>query len=85
MNEGNSITQLVEALPGGPFYLTHQVALILGKSSDTIRRWRNTKGGIRPSKYAKFGELKVWLYTEQDLALLKMFVANVKPGRPRKD
>lgn len=76
------ILDLVSRAEGGPYYTTKQVADLVGRSPDTIRRWARIQ---RPSHKMELGDHSfVWLYTEQDVSRLQKFASEQKPGRKKK-
>lgn len=60
----------------GDYYTTSEVAKELGVSVGTIRRWyRATELGLKaPSKKITRGKLTIYLYTEDDLEELRLFM-----------
>lgn len=60
-------------------YTTREAARKVGVSKDTVDRWRR-QGVCSPSDSHKFGELEVWLYSEDDIQALR----EVKRQRKRK-
>lgn len=60
-------------------YTVDEAAQKVGVSRDTLARWRK-KGVYLPSDYRDFGQLKVWLYTDDDLTAMKRMKA--KRDRP---
>lgn len=60
-----------------PRYTAKEVAEILGKSEDTIIRWRRDKIYV-PKEQATFGKITVWLYSDEDIA--KMSDLGRRPG-----
>lgn len=74
---------IMASIPEGMFTRS-QVADLIGRSKDTIRRWHDT--GLYESTHPKkFGEMTVWLYTEEDVENLRKVARETRPGRPRKD
>lgn len=52
------------------FFTTTEVAAIIGRSKETVARWRKL-GYLEPSEYTMTGKTVVWLYSEKDLAMAK--------------
>jgi hypothetical protein len=63
-------------------YTTSQAADQVGRSADTIKRWRDI-GQYQPSDSAQFGKLIVPLYTRADIVIMRRLSRQLKPG-PRK-
>lgn len=63
-----------------PRYTTGEVAGMVGRSFDTIARWRRT-GLVMPSDSFMFGSVRVWLYTDDDVERLKELAKVQRPGR----
>lgn len=68
-------------VPDG-FYTRDMVAQIVGRSRDTIRRWTSEGGKFEPRYNMKVGKLKVWLFDDEDVEVLKGMAKTVRPGRP---
>lgn len=66
-------------IPDGMFTRT-QIAERVGVSVNTVRRWHDT-GVYRPDHSKDFGSIKVWLYTESDIAPMKNIRDTLRPGR----
>lgn len=81
---GNSIGQIVANMPGGPFYTIQDVAVILKRPRDTIRRWRKHPLAPKPSQSFMFGRTKVYLWTDEDIEALKDWAGTIHYGRPTK-
>ena len=70
---------ILRKVPKG-MYTRSQVAQSLGKSKDTIRRWHDN--GTYVSRHCQtFGNLKVWLYDDADLAAMRVIARDLTPGR----
>lgn len=86
MNQ-NGILSMVARVEGGPFYTTKQVADRVGRSRDTIKRWRD-EGSIPEPKHkmdlGEEGKSFVWLYTEEDAEMIEAYATVVRPGRPKR-
>ena len=66
-------------------YTTSQVAAMVGRSGETIKRWRR-RGVYRPAEFEMNGTVKVWKYTEEDVANIRTLVKASKPGpKPKRD
>lgn len=63
-----------------PRYTRKQAAELVGRSADTLVRWRDT-GVYRPSDSTWFGHIEVDLYTPKDIAALKKIAKTMKTGR----
>lgn len=61
-------------------FTTAQAAALVGKSTDTLKRWR-ASGAAVPSDYARFGKTTVPLYTLKDVRVLEKTAKNMRPGR----
>jgi hypothetical protein len=62
-----------------PRYTTSQAAELVGRSKDTLKRWK--KGVYGPSDQKVFGSLVVDLYTQEDIREMKKIARSMKPGR----
>lgn len=60
-----------------------EVAGILGRSRNTIVRWRHS-GTLVPSAHMQMGKIKVWLYSKADIEKGREVVATISPGRKKK-
>lgn len=78
-----SIATAVRAM-SPPRYTTAEVATRIGKSEDTIRRWRE-KGWLTPSDSRAFGSVVVPLYTDEDVKAGGELAKSIKPGRKPRD
>lgn len=63
------------------YYTVAQAAPMVGKSIDTLVRWRKAKHNDAPSMQIRMGQRDVFLYTEDDIAELKEFAVTMTPGR----
>lgn len=83
------ILEMISRIEGGPYYAISQVAKMIGRDPDTIRRWQRAKEELRPTNKMELGDGStdqfVWLYTQQDVRNLRNYSATVKVGRPRKE
>lgn len=61
-------------------YTVKEAAGLVGKSPDTLTRWRKT-GTYEPSESIKAGSLTVWLYTDDDIDRMRRLAKTMKPGR----
>lgn len=73
---GASIRHLV---PDG-WHLVSDAASQVGKSVDTLRRW-NREEVFVPSGHMNVGELRVSLYSDEDIKELKRVAKTIRPGR----
>ncbi len=69
--------------PDEVLYTVSEAAAEVGKSVDTLRRWR--KAGVGPSKEVKLGKNTMGLYTVEDIQRLRAYGETVKLGRPPKE
>ena len=68
-----------------PRYTTAQAAALVGRSDDTLRRWRGGPNPtFNPSEEAEFGSLVVPLYSGEDIKEMKRISKTMKPGRKKK-
>lgn len=65
-------------------YTVKQAADIVGRSVDTLVRWRK-QGLSVPSDSRNFGKITVHLYTESDIEHLKLMTQTQRPGRKPPD
>lgn len=63
-----------------PRYTTKMASELVGRSTDTLVRWRRT-GLYKPSAVESFGSLDVPLYTSEDIKKMKRLKKTIKPGR----
>ena len=63
-----------------PRYTTTDAARFVGRSADTLIRWRKD-GTYVPTESKDFGQVRVWLYTKEDIASMKALSKQMKPGR----
>ena len=64
-----------------PRYTVAQAASLVGRSEDTLVRWRK-KGFAVPSDKMEWGSLTVPLYTDGDIESMRQLAKEIKPGRP---
>lgn len=63
-----------------PRYTTSQAAALVGRSVDTLNRWKKN-GVYRPSESKAFGSLDVDIYTSDDIVLMRQIaMQGIKPG-----
>lgn len=67
-----------------PRYTTTEAARLVGRSEDTLVRWRKDEVFVPKEKRA-FGSVEVWLYNEDDIAAMKEISKTLKPGRKAQD
>lgn len=72
------ISEVVEAM-SPPRYTVSQAAVLVGKSVDTLKRWRRNDVH-RPSDRRQFGSLSVDLYTPEDIVAMRKIAKTMKPG-----
>lgn len=63
-------------------YAVKEAAELVGKSPDTLVRWRRT-GLYVPSDQMRVGKLTVYLYTDRDIENMKRLARTIRPGRRR--
>lgn len=63
-----------------PRFTTAEAARLVGRSEDTLVRWRSD-GVYAPSERRAFGSVEVWLYSEADIGAMKEIVKTLRPGR----
>lgn len=73
----------MQQLPEG-MYTRAQVAEKIGKSRDTVRRWHEN-GTYKATHQETFGDVTVWLYTEDDVRAMKQIARHLTPGRKPKE
>lgn len=61
-------------------WTAQQVADIVGKSLDTIKRW-HSQGDVVPSKEVEFGKTTVYLYTAEDVVAAQAFADTMYSGK----
>lgn len=66
-------------------YTVMEAADIVGKSPETLRRWRNTGAVNAPTAEIQVGSRSIPVYTNDDIKELKAYAKVVHPGRPRKE
>lgn len=67
-----------------PRYLVGQAADMVGKSKDTLIRWRR-EGRCIPSDKYQMGRSTIPLYTDEDIAVLRKIAATLTAGPKPKD
>lgn len=70
---GNSVGRVV---PAG-YYTTANVAAYVGRSIDTVKRWRDTEILVPKRRERIYGE-NVWLYSEEEREIAKKLAASQK-------
>lgn len=76
--QGASIRHLV---PDG-WFLVSDAAKQVGKSKDTLVRWRKgVEPTFTPSGYMTVGKLTIYLYSPKDIEELREIAKTMKPGR----
>lgn len=78
----NAITRQINAMRPKR-YTTAQAAHLVGRSTDTLARWR-TDGVYFPSDARVFGSTRVYLYTQRDVTAMRNIARHMKPGRKPK-
>lgn len=69
------------AKTGTNYYTVSQAAALVGRSADTLARWRKRRYVNAPSAQCDFDTEVVYLYTDDDIRELKEFAATMYPGR----
>lgn len=64
-------------------YTRSYAAKLVNRSPDTLKRWHK-QGVCVPSDKMTAGKLVVWLYTDDDMDVLKKAARTQKPGRKAK-
>jgi hypothetical protein len=67
------------------YYLVSDAAAMVGRSADTLTRWRRSGKVAAPSAIARFGRYKIHLYTDDDIAELQEYFHlsnSTAPGLP---
>lgn len=80
VDEPKSVPGLRGMVPDG-FYTRPQVAELVGRSVDTIRRWHK-EGRYVATHFMSAGSIKVWLYNDDDIKALREVAEVTKAGRP---
>lgn len=71
--------------PDEVLYTISEAADEVGRSVDTLRRWRKQFPEGGPSKEAKLGKNTIGLYTVDDITMLRQYASTVKRGpKPKK-
>lgn len=65
-----------------PRFTTTEAARLVGRSEDTLVRWRKDEVYV-PKEKRSFGNVDVWLYTEDDILAMKEIGKTLRPGRKR--
>lgn len=86
-------TRKVEPWPGAAsirarippgWYTRQMLAEKVGRTKDTIERWeRADPPVIKPDGYMEFGQLTVWLYSEEAAEEIRRMTNARKPGRKK--
>lgn len=76
---GNGIGRVV---PDG-YHTRSMAAAQVGRSIDTLKRWQET-GVYKPTTQMVVGSLRVWLYSDADIELMKEVAAMQRPGKKAK-
>lgn len=83
------ILEMVSRIEDGPYYTISQVATMIGRDADTIRRWTKKNPELAPQYRMNLGSKGsgafVWLYDDEDVKKFKEYALTVKVGRPRKE
>lgn len=83
------ITRFVRSFGPG-HYMVKEAANLVGVSHWTLRKYiQDNKEGWQPSKFANFGNVTMYIYTEEDVARMREIrtskIGNYRPvGRPSK-
>jgi len=65
------------------WYTVSQVADLIGRSPETIKRWQRA-GFYQATNQMSVGKLKVWVYSDDDVAAMREAIKTIKHGRPPK-
>lgn len=65
---------------GGGKYTVKTVADILGKSSNTVRRWMRMVDAPKPSHSIQMGSTPVQLWDDEDVQALRTWSEGLRPG-----
>lgn len=69
---------------GSDLYTISTVATMIGRSTNTIRRWLRLKESPKPSHRASYGLIDMQLWDDDDVAVLRRWASGIKPGpRPK--
>ena len=71
------INEIVQSLG---YYTTADTAELIGKSEDTLRRWKRN-GTFIPTHFAEHGQLRVDCYSPEDIVALLKIAKDIHPGR----
>lgn len=69
------VMKYVRNLEGGPYLTAIEVAKEVGVSVQAIRKYAKSSDLKAPSKYAPFGNLKIYLYTQEDVQEIKDYLS----------
>lgn len=75
--------RLSDGIPDG-WHTRGDAAKRVGRSRDTLKRWASD-GTYAPTGYITRGQLKVWLYSTEDIDNLINIASGKKAGRPKKE
>lgn len=78
--EANPLNLYLRRNLKGIHYTVSEAAELVGKSADTLRRWRQT-GFMVPSKKVTMGEQTIYVYTEADIERLRVLAQVTKRGK----
>lgn len=81
IKEANPLNIYLRRNLKGIHYTVSEAAELVGKSADTLRRWRRS-GFMVPSKKVVMGEQIVYVYTEKDIENLHQLAEITKRGKP---
>lgn len=84
--EHHGMRDMVKRIEGEEeMFLIGEVAKMVGRDKDTIRKWGRNHPELLPSHQLPLGEkgYKVWLWTHEEVVALKEFAKTQKPGRPK--
>lgn len=80
--KGGEPTGLMAKIPDG-YYTRQQVADLIGKSKDTVRRW-HIDGVYEASEAREIGGVYVFLYTPEDVLKMKRLAKSKRVRRDEK-
>ena len=68
---------------GVAYFLVGEAADIVGRSTDTLTRWRRENRVKAPSVEVSFGGYRLFLYTEADIRELQAYAKRMDDEWPR--
>jgi len=69
---------------GSDLYTISTVAQMVGRSTNTVRRWLRLEESPKPSHRVNHGLIEMQLWDDEDVAVLRNWCAGIRPGpRPK--